>query len=421
MLARIHFITTAGDTMDRNTLNEILKILPDDFGFKAVFEEPENEALKDSQVLILGIGKHKIEFTNGKYRPKNNDELKALCDIDSIELDDIDPSKVTDMSRIFDGSTRKDFSGIESWEVSQVKSMWAMFRDVHIERHWSWNISRWNVSSVEDMSDMFKDSSFNGDISRWNVGKVKNMNSMFWNSDFNQDISDWDISNVEDMSGMFAYSLAFNQDLNKWRVNPKADIDRMFFGTEALCILPKWDIELFAYSNYVFAGTIFDAFITRKIDDFYKQTQRFYPLTNRQLCNLTEREEIQLSQIDVSNITDMSCVFSDFFSSRKDFSGIESWNVSNVVNMYGMFYCNRWFNADISGWNVENVEDMENMFCGTEQFCHSLNEWNINNKVNIQGIFADTNYPKKYIKSWREKVGEEMFDKAFIKRVWQRK
>ena len=65
--------------------------------------------------------------------------------------------------------------------------------------------------------------------------------------------------------------------------------------------------------------------------------------------------------------------------------------------------------------------NMENMFCGTEQFCHSLNEWNINNKVNIQGIFADTNYPKKYIKSWREKVGEEMFDKAFIKRVWQRK
>lgn len=57
--------------MDRNTLNEILKILPDDFGFKAVYEEPENEALKDSQVLILGIGKHKIEFTNGKYRPKN--------------------------------------------------------------------------------------------------------------------------------------------------------------------------------------------------------------------------------------------------------------------------------------------------------------------------------------------------------------
>lgn len=162
MLARIHFTTTAGDTMDRNTLNEILKILPDDFGFKAVYEE--NEVSKDCEVPILGIGKHKIEFTNGKYRPKNNDELKALCDIDSIELDDIDPSKVTDMSRIFDGSTRKDFSGIESWEVSQVKSMWAMFRDVHIERHWSWNISRWNVSSVEDMSHMFKDSSFNGEL-----------------------------------------------------------------------------------------------------------------------------------------------------------------------------------------------------------------------------------------------------------------
>ena len=191
--------------MDRNTLNEILKILPDDFSFKAVFEELENEVSKDCEVLILGIGKHKIELTNGKYHPKNNDELKALCDIDSIELDDIDTSRVTDMSRIFESSNRKDFSGIESW------------------------------------------------------------------------------------------------------------------------------------------------------------------------------------------------------------------NVSNVVNMYGMFSSCRWFNADISGWNVENVEDMENMFCGAEQFHHSLNEWNINNKVNIQGIFANTNYPKKYIESWREKVGQEMFDKAFIR------
>lgn len=57
---------------------------------------------------------------------------------------------------------------------------------------------------------------------------------------------------------------------------------------------------------------------------------------------------------------------------------------------------------------------MNNMFYGAEQFHHSLNEWNINNKVNIRGIFVNTNYPKKYIESWREKVGEEMFEKAFL-------
>ena len=67
------------------------------------------------------------------------------------------------------------------------------------------------------------------------------------------------------------------------------------------------------------------------------------------------------------------------------------------------------------------MEDMENMFCGAEQFHHSLNEWNINNKVNIQGIFANTNYPKKYIESWREKVGQEMFEKAFIRECGREK
>lgn len=56
--------------MDKNTFNEILKILPDDFGFKAVFEEPENEVSKDCEVLILGIGKHKNRTHQWQISPE---------------------------------------------------------------------------------------------------------------------------------------------------------------------------------------------------------------------------------------------------------------------------------------------------------------------------------------------------------------
>ena len=57
-----------------------------------------------------------------------------------------------------------------------------------------------DTSKITDMSYMFRESYFNGDISKWDVSNVENMHSMFFKSDFNGDISQWDVSNVKDMS-----------------------------------------------------------------------------------------------------------------------------------------------------------------------------------------------------------------------------
>jgi surface protein len=62
--------------------------------------------------------------------------------------------------------------------------------------HFNGDISKWDVSNVEDMSNMFAYSQFNGDISNWNTSKVENMGCMFAFSEFNGDISKWDVSHV---------------------------------------------------------------------------------------------------------------------------------------------------------------------------------------------------------------------------------
>ena len=58
-----------------------------------------------------------------KYQPKTKGELKALCDDETIHLGDIDTSLITDMSELFKGSSRNDFSGIENWDISNVMDM----------------------------------------------------------------------------------------------------------------------------------------------------------------------------------------------------------------------------------------------------------------------------------------------------------
>ena len=143
---------------------------------------------------------------NYKYFPKDKNELKDIIEKrlkegNKVDLNDIDVSKITDMSKLFEDT---DFNG---------------------------NISEWDVSNVTNMSNMFfacKKLESIGDISKWDVSNVTDMRSMFYSCTyFNQDISGWDVSNVTDMSYMFAWCESFNQDLSSWdisKVRSKNDI-----------------------------------------------------------------------------------------------------------------------------------------------------------------------------------------------------
>ena len=191
------------------------------------------------------------------FRPSNKKELKELIDRlieergPNCDLNDIDVSRVTDMSELFRES---NFRGdISKWDVSNVKDMSKMF----LASYFNGDISKWNVSNVKYMSEMFRLSSFNGDISKWNVRNVIDMSYMFASSNFDRDISKWNVSNVHDMAYMFEGSV-FTGYISKWDVHNVRNMEHMFSYSKFRGDLSKWDVRNLNNLNDMFVSSPLD-------------------------------------------------------------------------------------------------------------------------------------------------------------------
>ena len=141
---------------------------------------------------------------------------------------------------------------------------------------------------------------------------------------------------------------------------------------------------------------------------------------NKQSSSDTELSQFDGTNLDVSNVTDMSMMFFDCMN-LSDINSLANWDTSNVTNMSGMFggcfnlsdisalanwdtskvtnmnsmfrdcYNNLSNISSLAHWDTSNVTDMSNMF----DSCRSLSDisllvnWNTSKVTNMNSMFND--------------------------------
>lgn len=100
---------------------------------------------------------------------------------------------------------------------------------------------------------------------------------------------------------------------------------------------------------------------------------------------------------NVSNVTNMSYMFMSAYAFNQN---IGSWNVSNVINMIHMFQLAKVFNQNIGSWNVSNVTNMKLMFTGAYAFNQPIGSWNVSNVSDMSYMFYETTAFNQSIGSW---------------------
>ena len=114
-------------------------------------------------------------------------------------------------------------------------------------------------------------------------------------------------------------------------------------------------------------------------------------------------ENFELSKLDMSKVTNMSYMFAWAGFSTKNFqiNGLSDFNISNVKSLsYTFAYSGRdskQFVIDLSNWDVSKVTDMSSMFAGTGYFSTvfglgDLSRWNVSNVTDMSSMFRQTGY-----------------------------
>ncbi len=178
-----------------------------------------------------------------------------------VGLNNLNTSKVTDMSWMFAGSSVTELD-ISNFDTSNVIDMSALFYNSKLSII---DVSNLDTSNVTNMANMFSYSQATIlGLEKLNTSNVKNMQGMFASAKEDKlDLKNFDTSNVTDMGGMFSYSQAITLDLSSFNTKNVTDMNSMFERSKikTIYVSDKFitnsvsaDNDMFVYSRDLVGG-----------------------------------------------------------------------------------------------------------------------------------------------------------------------
>ena len=194
------------------------------------------------------------------------------------------------------------------------------------------NLTNLDTSKVTDMSRMFfYNTAITLDLSSFNTSNVTDMSYMFYNARVTSiDLSSFDTSNVTDMSDMFAYSAATEiKGLDKFDTSKVTNMSYMFSNARATSI----DLSSFDTSNVTNMRSMFQESAATEIKGL-NQFNTSKVTSMSAMFSSSAATILDLTSFDTSNVTDMSWMF---FSNTATTLDLSSFDTSNVTTMFYMF------------------------------------------------------------------------------------
>ena len=209
-----------------------------------------------------------------------------------------------------------------------------------------------------------------------------------YNYNYNVDCNNDGILEASNVTGSYTCEYP---DLNEYTISISGQFPALVSNSRMIREVKQWGTQQWRSMENAFNSAKLDI-TASDIPDLTKVSSMKGMFDNAHSLSVSN-----ISEWDVSNVTNMSRLF---LHTRYFNEDISNWDVSNVTDMSSMFTGNEIFNQDISNWDTRNVTDMSNMFAGCNKFNQDISTWNVSKVTNMEGMFSGASIFSHDIGNW---------------------
>lgn len=226
------------------------------------------------------------------------------------------------------------------------------------------------------------------DVSNWDISSMTSLRRMFSTTGLTSiDISSWDTSNIENMEGLFnnSESLAAITGIENLNLTSLTNAGGLLERCTSY-VTGAFDFSWFAPPNVVITNSLFANTEATSIDmsgGFASANASFM------FSNCTELVSINATNLDLSNATNTTRMFSDC-SNLTTITGHEDWVISSSTNANYMFTeCAALTTLNSAGWTFGSLVSAYAMFYNASSLANiDVSAWDMSTCTSVGFMFG---------------------------------